>query len=344
MSRACLRPRPDPAMRARKGHEESIAAGVGYLESAQFRSGQFRTLASVESSFRRPRRERSAFVTSHIAYSLAFVQDDRAPGIRNRALDFLAQEIERPGMWRWWTTGSPRHEYLPPDADDVACVSVLLKDRHPEILKNRDVLLQCRGSDGRFLTWLIPRNQDQVELWSQWGLRISPNAITRLRIAGDYNNVDGVVNANVLFYLGDRPETSQAAAYLTRVVRHHQEDQHLTYYNSRIALYHAISRCYSVWNSFVQPLRRSIAARTAALLKDGQLNALDTALGICTLKNLGVNSAHLAASACSLLGLQREDGSWPACSMFLGPAPHYGSPELTTAFCVEALSRLADRL
>jgi hypothetical protein len=46
----------------------------------------------------------------------------------------------------------------------------------------------------------------------------------------------------------------------------------------------------------------------------------------------------------SLVGSQREDGSWPARVFYysgFGKDLSFGSAELTTGFCVEALARVA---
>jgi hypothetical protein len=68
-------------------------------------------------------------------------------------------------------------------------------------------------------------------------------------------------------------------------------------------------------------------------------NELSTALAICALLNFGSTSGAIHRGARFLLGAQADDGSWPCQSMFLGAGRYYGSKELTTAICVEALAK-----
>ena len=85
-------------------------------------------------------------------------------------------------------------------------------------------------------------------------------------------------------------------------------------------------------------------------------DAFERALGLCAALNVGTRPAEAEVDA--LLALQGADGSWPRAALYHGgrlrragggfaprhpDTPHWGSEALTTAFCVEALSRLFPR-
>ena len=72
-------------------------------------------------------------------------------------------------------------------------------------------------------------------------------------------------------------------------------------------------------------------------------------MAISTLVNCGLTRIDVQERAAQwLVAAQREDGSWPARAFYAGPEPpavhayYWGSEELTTAMCLEALARLAD--
>src|SRR5262249_36809948 len=156
------------------------------------------------------------------------------------------------------------------------------------------------------------------------------------------------VNANVLWYLGDRPETRAACDYLNTLVVEGAEAESSWYYEGSLALYYAISRA---WESGVTRLEAAcraipprIAARQEAAGSFG--NPVNSALAVCTLLNLGEPQHPAVAGAVgSLQAEQRADGSWPRVAVWNGPeapAPRsfwYGSEELSTGLCVEALAR-----
>src|SRR5690606_6176639 len=70
-------------------------------------------------------------------------------------------------------------------------------------------------------------------------------------------------------------------------------------------------------------------------------SSLDTALGITTLINLNYEGPELIHSVKFLLNAQQETGEWPRRIFYYGGPKKligFGSEELSTSFCVEALA------
>jgi hypothetical protein len=158
---------------------------------------------------------------------------------------------------------------------------------------------------------------------------------------GILHEVDGVVNANVLLYLGENEHTRAAVDYLIHIVRGAKEGDCTRYYPDRRAFYYMLSRAY--WSGVTSlgvtkdaVLERIIAA---GRVRDASDTALATALVACSLLNYGHLEFPLPEAIAALLEMQWSDGSWPKTPLYLGPAPYYGSEELTTALCLEALAR-----
>jgi hypothetical protein len=258
----------------------------------------------------------SPFATAMIVYSLSFARHPESPEIPpmlQRGAEFLAREMVGPGLWRYWTATNGRP--IPPDLDDTACISAVLV-RHGYLLfdVNVPVILRYRDEQGRFLTWVH---------------------------RGDRNDVDSVVNANVLWYLGDRPETRAACDYLNRIVVEGAEAGSSWYYEDSLALYYAISRAWESGVRRLEPACRALPPRIAARQQaDGSFgNVVNSALAVCTLLNLGEpHHPAVARAVGSLLAEQGADGSWPRVAVWRGGG-WYGSEELSTGLCVEALAR-----
>jgi hypothetical protein len=108
---------------------------------------------------------------------------------------------------------------------------------------------------------------------------------------------------------------------------------------------YAVSRCYREGFAALGAIRDESVARIVAASKpDGAFgeNVLDTALAACALLNWGAAPTELERAFKHMLEAQRQDGSWPRAVLYYGgPKKYYGwgSEELTTGFCLEALIR-----
>lgn len=300
----------------------AIDRGVAFLERAQLPSGELRVLASGKP-------DPSVFPTALAAHSLSFAP--RAARVRERALDFLASEMEPRGLWKHWPREHPYHHQLPPDLDDTSCASAALVRAGRPFPDNRALLLRNRRRDGLFYTWKLTRAQLLHPL-------VAFAFFTKT--SAKPFDVDAVVNANALHYLGDPPGV---AAHLVRVLREGRETQCDKWYENRFAVWYFFSRAL-VGNTpeAGELITKKIAAATPS-------NALEHALAICALRDW-----NRSADATPLLVSQLDSGAWPAAPLYHGgrarrrdgtfaaphpDTPHWGSEELTTAFCIEALAR-----
>ena len=136
---------------------QTIGHGLGFLERSQLPHGEFRTWASSDEAmgdgcvF-----DSSPFVTSLVLHCLGYADGPQARGMLDRGLDFLQEEMEPPGLWRYWSTRNERHWLLPPDLDDTCCISSVLRQNGRPVPANQAMILANRNEAGLFYTWLMP--------------------------------------------------------------------------------------------------------------------------------------------------------------------------------------------
>jgi len=305
------------------GAEASLARALAFLRRRQDASGEVPVRMWREGEDPSAgAADHTLFTTACVLYALRHAGAGQADDLARAAVRFLIKEMRPPGVWSYWTADSGKR--IDPDLDDTALISFLLRRHHPHVAlgTNVEAILSARNETGLFCTWL--RGPDLP------------------------NDVDAVVNANVVLYLGERPETEAACAHLRDCVLSGREAQSYRYYVDDAALHYAISRAW--WHGV-----RSLAALRDPLVEkalgrqraDGSFgDALCTAWTVSTLMNMGADcSDAIGRALSSLLARQSPDGGWPAIAAFAGPEPpapatiRWGSQELTTAACVEALAR-----
>jgi hypothetical protein len=307
--------------------ECAVVRATAFLERAQLSTGELPVLASGNP-------DPSVFPTALAAHALSFAP--AAERVRGRALDFLAREMDPRGLWRHWPAAHPHAHELPPDLDDTSCASAALAEAGRAFPDNRRLLLTNRNGRGLFRTWkLTPRELRHPLVLFFFFRKTSAKPF----------DVDAVVNANVLHYLGSIPETRAVVDHLLRVLREGRERQCDKWYDNP----------YAVWYFFARALHR--AAPEAGELIAGKIaaatpsNALEHALAACSLRYFGRGGA-----VDPILDAQLDSGAWPAAPLYHGgrarrrdgtfgephpDTPYWGSEALTTAFCIEALARSA---
>lgn len=137
------------------------------------------------------------------------------------ALSFFLEEMEGRGIWRYWTSRTDKR--IPPDLDDIACISYLLEKNQVPFPSNVDVILANQNEEGLFRTWipnlLTPMTSPR---WTEWAM-----------------HVDCVVNANVLLYLGETSDTRHAIKYLNNIILNNEESDCSQHYIDRLSILHA---------------------------------------------------------------------------------------------------------
>jgi hypothetical protein len=337
----------EPGQKIAAAAEGAITRAVAFLETAQLPSGELPVYASNDPTMAEGgTADPSVFPTALAAHSLSFCA--AAAPVRERALAFLSGEMDRHGLWRHWTRAHPHCAQLPPDLDDTSCASAAIADPS-RLAGNREILLCNRRRDGLFLTWILPRLRlgcaaHRRATWPQ--LRHIPTLILFFRrTSARPGDVDAVVNANALFHLGAFEGRGRVVDFLLEVLRRGGEAQCDKWYENPFAIRYFLSRALAGEPQAAElVIRRAEGAAPAT--------ALDSALSLCTAIHCGRRPSEAEIGA--LLAAQGPDGSWPRAALYHGgrlrstgggfaprhpDTPHWGSEALTTAFCVEALSR-----
>ena len=310
---------------------ESIQHGLAFVETTLDSYGAWHCIRFNVADSNIPRHyERPPFISALCVLALISSNEERAKAICSRTKAHLVKNIEYPGLWRYY-----RH--LPNDLDSTALCSLVL-DSHPWILfgRNRHIVLGNRDSDGRFMTWVHEEDE--------------PNVVAPFRI-----EADPVVNANVIAYLGDRPETKKAQSWLMSSINDGSFLGASKWYPDPLACFYAVSRAIVRTRTTLDEIRPILAERILDLRDDhGQFgNSLQTAQAVSALYNIGsLEKIDAAQQLDTIIAMQREDGSWPELLAFgdqtlswgtIGQIGH-GSEAVTSAFCIEALERLVEFL
>jgi hypothetical protein len=160
------------------------------------------------------------------------------------------------------------------------------------------------------------------------------------------DDVDSVVNANVIHYLGRGAEAERVVPWLREIIRRGNEESSDKWYRSRSAFYHAVSRCHASGipglSDIAEPMLLSFESVTSS---NGMIGAdsLQTAMALCAIINFDQPLDQHAASFRYLESQQQSDGGWGAHPIYHDgrPSPQisWSSRAVTTGFCIEALAR-----
>jgi hypothetical protein len=339
--------------------DQAIAQGLHYLQQHQYPNGEFCCYAAADAPMQGwcvP--DSAVFPTTLIAHCLLpLAARPAADALLTRTTGFLQYQMQHGGLWRHYGRQHPWYKLCPPDVDDTACASAVLRARGIDCPRpsNVPLLLANRNREGLFYTWFVLRPRCQTNR-TYWRVTL-PELLRPLQslrfwyaVEAHRNDADGVVNANALYYLGDRPETRPIVAFLLRIIAENREADCDLWYRDPFFVYYFFTRCYHAGISALEPLRAPIIARIrAAAQPDGRLGTtlLDTAWAVCSLLNLGSNPPELAPAIQFIINAQQPGGEWPRWLAYYGGPQKlqgWGSEELTTAFCLEALARYQSAL
>ena len=315
---------------ARAGRE-SIRRGLRFLESTVDRNGAWHCIRFNLSDPKIPRHfERPPFVSALCVLALQSCDEAQARALCAGTRAYLADTAEHPGFWRYY-----RH--LPQDLDSTTVCSLAL-ETHPWMLLGRNVprILANQDREGRFMTWVLEDGE--------------PDVVASFRI-----EADPVVNANVIAYLGDHPETRRAQGWLVSRISENGLDGSSKWYPDTVTVYYAVTRAMTRARTVLDRVRPTLADRILGLREDQGAfgNVLQSAQAVSALYNIGrLDSADTRSLVEMFMSAQREDGSWPELLAFgdqslrwgaIGQIGH-GSESVTSAFCIEALERLVEVL
>jgi hypothetical protein len=339
-----------------------IARAIESLAKRQLPDGEFRTECRFPSHVLDNGEvvgdfgyDSSSFATSLILYNLEFVSDrDPVRQMIAKGCSALRADMDPGGLWRYWSKKNAKREIIPPDLDDTACISYILTLNGVRIPNNRWIFYDNRDSRGAFYTWLFEANSFRKKLLA---LYTNQRAFSCVGFQWDYADKADIcpaVNANALLYLGANRKTFGTIRYLFDVVLSGKEEKELVFYGHPTSLYYMLSRAYFNGVDALGELRPVLIDRIHTYRQaNGSFgNELTTAMAICSLLNLGESAATVRDAAGYLAETQQCDGSWPRITMYGStgyrkpgtPAPvgvidSFGSSELTTGMCLEALAR-----
>ncbi|MFN2598332.1 MAG: hypothetical protein ABR563_14220 [Pyrinomonadaceae bacterium] len=328
--------------------DAGIERALEFLRRSQLPSGEFKVYMSPDLNLERDCVfDSSPFPAALIAYALGFADPAAVADVLDKALRFLLSEMESSGLWRYWTRRHPSRSTIPPDLDDTACASFVLRRHGVPFPPNLKLIFANRNRDGIFYTWVTARWLPPLvpSYWRvvlrQWLHPLKLYYFFKL-LEPTRHDVDCVVNANVLFYAGEGRETRAVIDYLVAIFRRGEEDRCDGWYSNRFMFYYAVSRNFHVGVAALGEVRDESVARIVAAAKpDGSVGGgvLNTALAACALLYWRGSPPELERAVRFLLDAQRADGSWSRASLYSGPKKLYGwgSEELVTGFCLEAL-------
>jgi len=298
----------------------AIDRALAFVARGQLDSGLFPTLASSDPDLTGGTLVDSVYLTTYIVHALAQARPDpaRAHVLRSAARAILNQG-DPGGLWRFF---GRRSANPPPDFDDTCCALVALRQcDHPTDSTVDNLLEPCAFPAGGYGTWIDPRLNHP-------------------------RRFDAGVNANILLYLTMAGRPFEAlAGYLVEVSSRRQLSKLSTYALSDPPVIYMLMRAFR--HGPAPGLARLTPLVTKTLLAqqrpDGSFgHELETALSVTALLDSGHRGPSLDAATRWLLARQLPDGRWPARTFFCDFLPtYYGSEELTTALCAEALIKLS---
>ena len=336
--------------------DAAINKGLDYLAQHQYPSGEFCSYIAPDDAMQDwCATDSTVFFTSVIGTCLLpLSKTTAAEPILTKITDYLQYQMAPGGVWNFFAMYHPMRWVLPYDADSLSFASSFMQARGVQFPEqsNKQLLLANRARGGLFYTWFALHRKIHTNkvLW-----RLSLRALRKpfrsmLFLARNGEDINLGVNASVLAYLGDIPETAPIVDALIKMINEGREEDSDKWYLNPFTIYYLISRAYNRGVVKLQPVAAPIIERILATVSaEGQLgkSIFDTAIGVTALINFGVKPQELHRSISFLIEKQGAHGEWPRWLFFyLNPLRAYGwgSEELTTALCVEALIKYKSSL
>ncbi|WP_158995710.1 hypothetical protein [Mucilaginibacter sp. L196] len=336
--------------------DNSIAKGIDFLEEHQLHNGEIINYFSTSEDLKTDCVNYSiTYATSFTCHSLTFLsKNDKVKKIISKAADFLYGQLYY-GVWNFCANYHHLYNIVPFDVDSTSLAASAVLDALGGYSGDKvtaKILLANRDKKGLFYTWIVPRlattyNKRFLRIASHVFLSPVEHTIFWNKTSCNYADNDLGINANVLSYLGDIPETQPIITAINTAILENREATCDKWYYNPFVIYHLFSRNYYKGITKLEPIRQPIIDRIISQAEDSGClggNLFNTALGACVLQNFHHQSPVLNKAIQFIIKAQNTNGSWErwahyyAGNMYL----YFGSEEITTAFCLEALSRYRD--
>ena len=330
--------------------ENSIKKGVLYLYDHQYPNGEFCCYICPDDEMKMCITHSNVFPTSLISHSILHLRYlPEINEILEKSSAFLQYQVMRGGAWNDHTILNPLFPICPPDVDNTVCASMVLRELGKHYPDNKALILANKNNAGLIYTWftLRPKFNPIKNYWLLSLREFKHPFYTFLfwkNTEASRYDVDAVVNANVLFYLGLNDQTTHIVDYMLEIIENKKEDDCDLWYRNPFSIYYFFSRNYKAGISGLEPATKLIIDRILVTVKQDNSfgeSILDTAFCIISLINCGYDSLILDKAVLYMVSKQNRSGCWPRRGVYYGGPKKlrtYGSEEMTTGFCLEALA------
>lgn len=308
--------------------DKAIKSGIGYLAKNQREDGSFPGFVTDSKSFDRAKENQSVFPACLILSSLDSLPESKEmEKMKSRAAKFLLSQKSDFWSWNYWKKDSKESKGMPypDDLDDTCCAMAALIKNSPKAIPVKaianvvNLLAFCESKEGGpYYTWITPPDADK-----------------------GWKDIDLAVNSNIAFFLSLQEVTLPSLVALTEKAI--TSKKYISpYYHSPYVVIYFISRWYKG-----RKKNKIISYLLKKKLKNHSWgNPLETALAVSALINLGYRKESVEESIASILN-NRVNGKWGAYPFVVEKIKrkqkyYSGSAELTTAFCLEAISKFSD--
>ncbi|MBI2034887.1 MAG: hypothetical protein HYT11_04110 [Candidatus Levybacteria bacterium] len=303
---------------------QAIASGITYLQSQQQDDGSFVSFSSPHRfNFQKAHSFHSPFATALILSSLITLEETPVLKIiKQKAAHFLLKQKSDYWSFNYWAKGSKeaKEKPYPDDLDDTFCSLSALYQYNPSLIDGKAmakiVMLLTATEEkegGPYRTWLVKDEAPTV-----------------------WKDIDVAVNSNIAYFLS--LQDIQLPNLHIFIESRIKNDLSSPYYPTVFPLIYFISRFYK-GNKREQLIKMLANKRNSRKFND----PLSSALRISAILNLNGFPYNVEKSISDLLHIQTR-GFWKASGFCIDPARqgktfYAGSSALTTAFCLEAISK-----
>ncbi len=306
----------------------SITNGILFLSRTQLHNGDFSSFSSpVLKNFKSEKQYRSTFPAALILSCLNEMTDSpQAEKIKKGAAKFLLSQKSEHWSFNYWTRDSEEAARMPypDDLDDTFCAL--------SALYAYDAALIDAAALAKIIPLLTFAEKKEGGPYRTW--LVSPDA------GSAWTDTDLAVNANIAYFLSlQEVSLPELVSFIEKAI----DERRYTspYYPEPFPIIYFISRFYT--GEKKGDVRKFLLQKQ---LRNGgfgeKTTPLNTALAVSALLRLGADPKQLESSIRYLIQNQKN-GAWEAGAFCLDPAMngqtyYAGSPALTTAFCLEALT------